>query len=275
MFGYVIYNESSLSPDDLASYKKYYCGLCRTLKNKYGNFSRLSLNFDLVFLAILLDSLYEYDVEEKQFHCSLHPTKTKTATFSLALDYASSISVLLTYYKTLDDWHDEHKVGMLMYQKILQSAFEKVSEQYPRQAKVIKTNLAKLTKLEQAEETNIDLVSDLFGEILGELFVVKDDEWRKYLYQIGFYLGKFIYLMDAYEDVIKDEKQHNYNVFHQRYQQENFADNFYQMMNLLLAEVADQIELLPLEKNINILRNIIYSGTWIKYNLISAKRKEQ
>ena len=54
MFGYVIANPDSLSPEELARYKSCYCGLCRTLKERHGSLSRLTLTYDMTFLVLLL-----------------------------------------------------------------------------------------------------------------------------------------------------------------------------------------------------------------------------
>ena len=44
-----------------------------------------------------------------------------------------------------------------------------------------------------------------------ELFVLKQDRWEPYLRKFGFFLGKFIYIMDAYDDLEKDLKNGSYN----------------------------------------------------------------
>ena len=59
MFGTLIASASSLSEEEMKRYKACYCGLCRSLKQRYGQFSRLTLNYDMTFLILLLQSLYE------------------------------------------------------------------------------------------------------------------------------------------------------------------------------------------------------------------------
>lgn len=76
---------------------------------------------------------------------------------------------------------------------------------------VITDNLRKLSEYEKANETNIDYVAGAFGNILSEIYVYKKDEWEADLRRMGFYLGKFIYIMDAYEDIEEDIKKGNYN----------------------------------------------------------------
>ena len=54
-------------------------------------------------------------------------------------------------------------------------------------------------------------MSGCFGRIMEEILAWKPDVWENTLRRMGFYLGKFIYLLDAYDDVEKDVKSGNYN----------------------------------------------------------------
>ena len=89
--------------------------------------------------------------------------------------------------------------------------YQRIKINYPRQTNAIEQYMEKLATYEAEKQTNIDLVAGLTGEMLGEIFAWKQDEWYDELKTLGFYLGKFIYLMDAYEDRDKDEKKDSYN----------------------------------------------------------------
>jgi hypothetical protein len=89
---------------------------------------------------------------------------------------------------------------------------------------------------------------------------------------MGFYLGKFIYIMDAYDDVEKDLEKGSYNALASSYGKEDFDEQAREMMNLVLAECTAQFELLPCIEDANILRNILYAGVWQK---IDKKRVEE
>lgn len=54
MFGYVHISPDKLSEEEKERYQACYCGLCHTLGRRYGTFARMILNYDLVFLAVLL-----------------------------------------------------------------------------------------------------------------------------------------------------------------------------------------------------------------------------
>jgi hypothetical protein len=120
-------------------------------------------------------------------------------------------------------------------------------------------------------------VAGLTGEVLGELFAWRQDEWYDELKTLGFYLGKFIYLMDAYEDLDRDEKRGSYNPLRQL--KKDHADDFETivklMMTSMMSECAKSFERLPIIEHADILRNIIYSGVWSKYEYIQRKKKRE
>ena len=59
MFGYIVCNQSEMKFKEYDEYHKYYCGLCRGLRNRYGVKGQLSLSYDMTFLIMLLTGLYE------------------------------------------------------------------------------------------------------------------------------------------------------------------------------------------------------------------------
>ena len=125
----------------------------------------------------------------------------------------------------------------------------------------------------------MDLASGCFGEIMGEILAYRRDEWEEQLRRMGFFLGKFIYLMDAYEDMEKDAKSGSYNVF--LLQKEEMADEAafekeaYDILKLMMAECSRTFEQLPIIENTEILRNILYSGVWCRYEMVQRKRKQE
>ena len=235
------------------------------------------LNFDMTFLVVLLTGLYEPDTDEKEFTCMLHPIKKRKARSNEIEHYAAQMNVLLAYYNLVDDWNDEKSYTKKTIASMFEKDYERVAARYPRQVKAVEDYIAKLSVYEQNKETNIDLVAGLTGEMLGEIFAWKQDEWYDELKTLGFYLGKFIYLMDAYEDLEKDEKKDSYNPL--RYLQTDDEQEYETlcrlMMTSMLSECAKSFERLPILLHADILRNIIYSGVWSKYEYIQLKKKKR
>ena len=120
-------------------------------------------------------------------------------------EYAADMNVLLTMYKCEDDWQDEKKAGRHLYGSVLKVKSTKKNP-YPEKAEKIKACLESLSQKEKENVQDIDTMSGLFGEIMAELFAYQKDAWEPLLRKMGFYMGKFIYLLDAYEDVEEDKR---------------------------------------------------------------------
>ena len=103
MFGYIMADEKQLSPEEVARYRKVYCGVCHSLKEQNGQLCRMTLTYDMTFLALLLNSLYEPLEHEDSARCGAHPTKSQPFATSECTEYAADATVLLAYHKLMDD----------------------------------------------------------------------------------------------------------------------------------------------------------------------------
>ncbi|EPZ61958.1 hypothetical protein H477_5803 [[Clostridium] sordellii ATCC 9714] len=117
------------------------------------------------------------------------------------------MNVLLTYYKLEDNLHDDKGVKDIIAYNLYKGKLKKAYEKYPKKADYIKSQLEELQKLESENSTNIDKVSNTFGNLMGEIFAYKEDDFEGKLRSIGFNIGKYIYILDAYEDLDKDIKK--------------------------------------------------------------------
>ncbi len=277
MFGYININGPGLSEESKNAYQAYYCGLCQKLKADCGTKGQMLLSYDLTFLIVLLTGLYELENEETEFTCPLHPTKRRTAYINEATEYASDMNLILAYHNLIDDWKDDHSYAKRALVKILDKDYARIEEKYPRQVAALESYMKQTAELEQRKESNLDLVSGLSGEMLGEIFCWKNDVWEEELKTLGFYMGKFIYLMDAYEDFEKDKKKNAYNPL--RYLEMNDGQDFETICKLMLtsmiSECAKSFERLPILQHADILRNVLYSGVWTKYEYLQLKKKKQ
>lgn len=271
MFGYITVNKPELKLKDYDAYHAFYCGLCHSLAARYGRIGQLTLSYDMTFAALLLSALYEPQSESGRRFCSLHPTKKQDYFSNVYIDYAADMNVLLSYFSLRDNWIDEHDVKSRAMQKLLAGNIPSLKERYPRQFSAVAGCICRLRRAEDKKSTDIDRVAGLTGEMLSEILSPNDDEWSADLRRLGFFLGKFIYLMDAFEDREKDLKKGSYNIWNLvsgDYTDEKIAD----ILNMMMSECALAFEALPIVKYADILRNIIYSGVWVKYDLITAKK---
>lgn len=272
MFGYITIHKDELKFKEYDVYHSYYCGLCHTLKKRYGYMSRLSLNFDMTFLAILLTGLYEPETKKEMSRCMIHPIHQQAKRYNQYVDYAADMTIVLSYLKCEDDWQDEKKVSKQLYKQTLKKAYQSVCQLYPHKIEVIEKELNSIHCLEKENTKQIDEIAGCFGKVMAEVCVYQDDEWKDDLYELGFYLGKFIYLMDAYDDIEKDNKKGNYNPFIEKFSQDDFEIETRNILEMMIARASIAFECLPIIENEEILRNILYSGVWSRYELRRKKR---
>jgi len=275
MFGYVAVNKPELKIKDYYRYKGYYCGLCKVLKERHGRAGQMTLTYDMTFLVILLSSLYEPQTAFLEERCLAHPSKKHPVLTNEITEYAADMNIALTYHNLLDDWKDDRSVKGLAGSSLFQRKYKRIESRYPRQCKVIEDTLQKLETYEKENLANLDQVAGCFGELMSELFLFRMDEWEDELRKIGFYLGKYIYLMDAYEDIEDDLKNKSYNPLKEYYQQENFDEICRQMLVMMMAECTKQMERLPLVTDAALVKNIMYAGVWTKYDQLIQKKDEQ
>ncbi len=266
MFGYITINKDELKIKDYNRYRAFYCGVCHSLHRLYGISGQMTLSYDMTFLAILLSSLYEDDSQPVKRRCMPHPVKAHNAISNEYTDYAASMNVLLTFYKMKDDWEDERSVKGAAFMNILRHAAGKAGKLYPAQKAAIAQYIEEQKALEQSNEPDVEKAANPTGRMLAEIFCFRQDEWRQYMQIMGYNIGKFIYITDAFDDIDKDIKKHNYNPFSQR--SEELNEKVKGMLTLLAADFSRAFERLPIIENSDILRNILYSGVWNGYNAI-------
>ena len=262
MFGYVKANKPELKIREFVRYKGFYCGLCRTLKKRHGRRGQMTLTYDMTFLVILLSSLYEPATEETKKRCLVHPAKKQYMLWNEVSAYAADMNILLTHDHLKDNWVDERKLSGYLGMKAFAGRKRKIEKKYPRQAEVIAKSLDALTELENEKCRDLDAVARPFGELMAELFVWKEDAFQNILRSMGFYLGKFIYIMDAWMDLEQDQKKGCYNPFLDWKEEDKLDERIQEILDGTLRMAIAEFEKLPCEQDLPVLRNILYEGVW-------------
>ena len=274
MFGYVIVNKAEMKFKEFDVYHSYYCGLCRKLKEKYGAAGQISLSYDMTFLLMLLSGLYEPETTKSSCKCIAHPFEEHVTRSNVFTDYMADMNVLFAYYKCQDDWEDEKKLYKLLYGKALEGKTKKAREIYQDKYRKIDLLMHDMTEAEKSGKADIDTMAGLFGQIMVQIVVCKEDEWTENLARFAFYLGKFIYLMDAYEDVEEDIRKGTYNPLKKIYHNPDFEEECRTILTMMMSECCKEFEQLPILENVEILRNVLYSGVWCRYEAVREKRSK-
>ena len=265
MFGYLTAQTELLTPEQLARYRACYCGLCRSLKDRHGQLGRLTLNYDMCFLVLLLDSLDEPELRQGEEPCIAHPRTARAWQRTENSDYAADLTVALAYNKCLDDWHDDASPLALAESAALKRSYRKVQALWPRQCEAIEQGLRALGELEKNGEADPDAAAACFGALMAELFVRREDRWAPQLRSLGGALGRFIYILDACMDLDRDALLGRYNPLRRRYGMNNAAA-FRDILKMLLGDAVRAFDALPLVQDAGLMQNILCAGLWAAFD---------
>lgn len=268
MFGFVNANTEALSEESKKTYSAYYCGLCNAIKRRYGEICRITLNYDLTFLAVFLSAVFGEKEEKKESLCGPHPLKKHTFLESEIIDYCADMNILMSYFKLLDDKSDDKNPFSGIGAEFLRKKVLKYENKYSKKIKIIKNYLYELNEVEKKNILVPDIPSQIFGKVMGELFSYKECNNSEILYNFGCALGEFIYIADASIDLKKDLNKQNYNplILTPR-------EDFPVILNMLMGECTDIYKKINITKNKEIIDNILFSGIWTKVNLYNSKNK--
>ncbi len=264
MFGYVTANRKELTKEQQMRYNKVYCGICRQIRQRSGSAARWGLSYDMAFLALLLMSLYEPEETQGERACALHPCKPKGWVDNSYIAYAADMNVALAYYNAADDWQDDGKRSAKMLADLFGKSYPQIQERYPRQCAAIEECISTLNRLEKENCPSPDETANCFAALTAELLVYQEDIWAPTLRQIGWNLGRFIYLGDAARDFRRDRRQGKYNPYIAMGMEEDWS-HWIEYLVLAMGHCTHEYEKLPLVQDKALLDNILYSGVWLNF----------
>ena len=220
MFGYVRPSVQDLPEGELDRFRAMYCGLCHTLSQRYGQAARFILNYDFTYLAILLSD--GTAGEENAGRCYTSPVKKRPYLVSTAaMELAADESVILAYWQLRDGVEDHAWAAGLKYRagaRLLESAYQKAAACRPEFDEAVRRQLHMLGELEKAKDPSMDKAADTFAVLLSSAAEeIEDPVRRRILEQILYHLGRWVYLIDAADDLKKDAESGNYNPVALRY----------------------------------------------------------
>ena len=239
MFGYLTADRGHLTPEEDARYRAAYCGLCRSLRKRWGNLSGFTLNYDQCFLILLLQSLYEAEEKNGEERCLMHPVKPHTWWQSEYTDYAADMNIALSYF---------------------------ISNRYPRQCNAMKKSVLALRQIEKDGTEDPDGAAETFAGLMAEVFVYRDDHWSETLRRFGASLGRILYILDACMDLDQDTIRNRFNPFRRYYGLPDNGKRFSDILRMLLGECLLHFDRLPLVEDVGILKNILCFGLWTQFD---------
>lgn len=250
------------------SYRAVYCGLCKALGKAFGPFARLTLSYDFVAVALLHMAVVETNVTYRSFRCGLNPLKKRSLCLCPdGLDFAAACAMAMLYYKLKDDMQDERglkRIGTWLLLPLAKRGKRKAEKTYPEFVRIAGEIMTRQNKIEADPSAGIDMAADPSASALGQICALmsKEPDKSAALYDFGYMLGRWVYLIDAADDLQEDIRRKRFNPFAHLMQQspEERSAEITAVLNLCVTETARRYENLELSKGSSILQNIVYLG---------------
>ena len=274
MFGYVRIYKPDLKVAEYEHYQGIYCSLCKQLGKRYGFFARMTLSYDFTFLALFRMALDDRCTGFQKGRCLFNPLKKRTCCCDNDhIPFAADAATLLVYYKLKDNIADEGFWKSLPTRFLLPFAAharKKAQKRQPELEEKIRDCMEKQAALEKAGTASIDAAAEPTAQMLSYLSAIaaRDEKERRILERFGYCLGRWIYLIDAVDDLEKDLEEGSYNPYalsrglkmgDTKALEETRRYSLF-TLNACLAECLAAYNLLTIRRFDGILRNILEQG---------------
>ncbi len=281
MFGYIKTDLPNMYVKDTVLYQAMYCSLCKGIGQTCGQKARFVLNYDLTFLSVLMHNLMGEDVIVEKQHCAVHLIRKRPIALTDDLTKRiAMLNVILAYHKLNDDVIDSGK-GRIK-RSFFKKAYKKAKRLEPEMDSCVKNMYDQLLRLEKSNCDSIDMIADPFGIMMQEIVkILMQEKNTPEISELCYYLGKWIYLIDALDDFDKDKKKKNYNVFICAYpdakNQDELICRYKQDLILVFSSVLSRIGELTSKINYNfnhdLIDNVLYRGLSAQTKRIMEKEK--
>lgn len=270
MFGYVSVDKPNMLVKDWMTYRAHYCGLCISMKKDFGNIPRLLTTYDITFLSVLFHGYLNQEIKFECKKCIASPilknTRVKRNNLTTKLN---SVNLILCYYNLVDDVQDQHSFIKWLGKIFIRPFYKKAKKLYPELDETIRRNYEELKELENSNCDSIDRIADKSAKMLeGIAKVVLEDKANEDILSLCYNIGKWVYIIDALDDLEEDFKKHQYNPFLVIYKDYITNDMFLlrhkedleYIMFSNLNKIADDLKNIDFNQNRDIVENIIFSG---------------
>ena len=268
MFGNVKPAKSQMTIGQYTDYRAYYCGLCKSMGKRYAGLCNLGLSYEAVFIAIIVSAMSDDAVYLKRQRCIVHPfTKSPMVVHNSSVDKAAALNVLLLYNKIKDDIRDDGGIISRLAKIWFKRPYTRAAREDTQTDSIIASKLDELNMLEEGLCDVIDMAAQPFAEMMGELALKVMPDGGNDIYWFGFFMGKWLWVIDAFADIKKDHESNSYNPFILANKGltaddviASSRDDAQFLLEGALTEIGRLYDKLPIKRNKEILENIIFVG---------------
>lgn len=270
MFGYVKPYKPELKIREFEAYRAVYCGLCHTLGKRYAFFMRFILSYDQTLMALLLLSIREDPVAVCRCRCPAKLRKMPACEQGKELRFVADCSVLLLYHKLRDNLRDASVKKKLLAGLLFPFAAwmkRRAARRQPQAAERVAVAMRAQVEAER-RQTGIDAAADPTGGMIADLLLMGAEKRvdERVLRRFGYFLGRWVYLIDAVDDMQKDVQSGDYNPFARAWDLSMDSDfpaaraRAVGLLNSCIYEMQAALALLPVRQYAEVLENTVCLG---------------
>lgn len=292
MLGYVKAFKPEMKMKDYELYRGIYCSLCRALGRNYSPIAQLFLSYDFAFAAVLRLAAGDSGCLFLKKRCPYNPAKNcMICSNREELDFCSHAVIITVFYKVLDNLHDagfKSRLAAALIYPIIRLMHRKAARLAPEIEKIIGESMKKQADIEEKSDVGIDEAAHPSADALGRVIALGfGGERGASLYSLGYMVGRYVYILDAADDLEDDLKSGSFNPFRAEYGdiknekiRNGFAEKVEGMLNLTQSSALDALDSLEKKRFGDILENIIFDGLtfsgkkMLKKYLPEVKEKE-
>lgn len=285
MFGNIKPLKSEMKIKEYTNYRAYYCGLCKSMGSRYQGLCNMGLSYEAVFIAIMISAMSDEAVMVKPKACYMHPlSKHPMVVHNASVDTAAAVNVLLMYNSFCDNVNDENDFKSKLAKLWFKKPYKKAVGDMPSINDIIRDKLEDLSLIEESSCDVLDMAAEPFSVMMGQLAenIIQHD--NEDIYWFGFFMGKWLYVIDAYQDIEQDIKNKSYNPFvkiAESASEEITADNVRRItkddaefvLSGALVELSRIFDRLNIKRNADIIENILFKGMPARTEDVISGRK--
>lgn len=272
VLGYVRAFKPEMKIKDYELYRGVYCSLCYALGRNYSPIAQLFLSYDFAFAAVIRLAVMQDCFTFSQKRCPYNPAKKcMICSRKSELDFCSHAVIITVYYKVLDNLRDKglksKLIAALIY-PLIRLMHKKAVHLAPEIEKIIGESMKKQSELEMKNNVGIDEAAHPSADALGSVISLGfGDDLKNKLYFLGYMVGRFVYILDAADDLEDDVKSGSFNPFKAEFAdikdeecRRNFAKKADEMLNLTHSGALDALDEIEKNRFEDILENIVFDG---------------
>ncbi len=223
MVGYMKPSKKNFSESDRVLYQSIYCGLCRSLKYEYGLTGIAVLNYELVNTLLLIGAMAQSPYPQMHMSCSITPLcwRSMSGVDLETFRAAAAVSVTVAAMELQDDLRDRDKGNRsAVLHSILSPKTHRIPVAYQEELEHLEKQYLLFQSLEsRAASGDPDVTFSMLTDACGVIFaqaaciigVHADCQQLNELYDLMFWWGQWVYLLDAVEDYEADKQKGAFN----------------------------------------------------------------